>query len=105
MEQTWKDIYNRKLITAAQAAAMVQNGDSFCAVTREPKTILRELGKRKDLKNVTYYCSQTNFLGELMGLQNEVKVLLSFMDGTGNSWKTAAPNLSPVIFQDMENCP
>ena len=81
MEQTWKDIYNRKLITAAQAAAMVQNGDSFCAVTREPKTILRELGKRKDLKNVTYYCSQTNFLGELMGLQNEVKVLLSFMDG------------------------
>ena len=71
MEQTWKDIYNRKLITAAQAAAMVQNGDSFCAVTREPKTILRELGKRKDLKNVTYYCSQTNFLGELMGLQNE----------------------------------
>ena len=49
MEQTWKDIYNRKLITAAQAAAMVQNGDSFCAVTREPKTILRELGKRKDL--------------------------------------------------------
>lgn len=86
MCQTWKDQYNEKLITAAQAAAMVRSGDSFCAVTREPKTILRELGKRKDLKNVTYFCSQTNFLGELEGLGDEVRVFLSFMDGMNREY-------------------
>lgn len=80
MSHTWKEIYHKKLITAAQAASMVRSGDSFCAVTREPKTILRELGKRKDLKNVTYYCSQTNFLGELTSQGSEIRVLLSFMD-------------------------
>ena len=47
MEQTWKDIYNRKLITAGTGGGYGANGDSFCAVTREPKTILRELGKEK----------------------------------------------------------
>lgn len=76
----WHDIYQKKLITASQAAAMVRSGDSFCAVTREPKTILREIGKRTDLKNVTYYCSQTNFLGELTGLGKEIHIYLSFMD-------------------------
>lgn len=82
MGQTWKDLYETKKISAARAAAMVQSGDSLCAVTREPKTILREIGRRKDLKNVTYYCSQTNFLGELTEPESGVNVFLSFMDDT-----------------------
>lgn len=86
MDIRWKEQYSEKLITVAQAAAMVQSGDSFCAVTREPKTILRELGKRTDLKQVTYYCSQTNFLGELMGLGDELRVFLSFMDGVNREF-------------------
>lgn len=80
MDRRCEELYRKKVITAAQAASMVRNGDVVCAVTREPKTILRELGKRTELIGITYYCSQTNFLGELAGLGDQVKIVLSFMD-------------------------
>lgn len=86
MEKFWKKQYEEKKITATRAAQMIQSGDAFCAVTREPKTILREIGKRTDLKNVTYFCSETNFLGELTGLGENVRILLSFMDDQNRSF-------------------
>ena len=54
MERLWKVQYSDRLITASRAAAMIQNGDSFCCGAREPAGILSELGKRKDLTDAVY---------------------------------------------------
>ncbi|MCB6610610.1 acetyl-CoA hydrolase/transferase C-terminal domain-containing protein [[Clostridium] symbiosum] len=86
MSEFWKEIYKQKLITAAQAAGMLRNGDRVCSITREPKTILCEIGKRKELKDITYFCSQTNFLGELEDLGKDIHIYLSFMDGVNREY-------------------
>ena len=76
----WREEFKDKIITAAEAAAMVRSGDTIVAATREPKTILREIGKRTDLEDLTYFCTQANFQGELDPLGDRVKTVLSFMD-------------------------
>lgn len=99
MEKAWERLYLEKKITAAQAAGMVKSGDSICAVTREPKTILRELGKRKDIHGIIYYCSQSNFLGELSGLGGRAQIFLSFMDDTNRSFaESGAAQFIPCNF-------
>lgn len=86
MKQLWKETFESKLITAKETAAMLQSGDSFCGGTREAKTIMTEIGKRKDLKNVTYYSSEANFIGVMEELGGEMHTFISFMDGVNREY-------------------
>lgn len=58
MIHNWQETYKEKLITAKQAADLVQNNDVICGNAREAQAILYELGKRTDIENITYYSSE-----------------------------------------------
>ena len=80
MSGLWKEEYKNRLISAAKAATMLQSGDSICGGTREAKTILSEVGKRTELKGIKYYSSQSNFLGQMEALGDNIRPFVSFMD-------------------------
>jgi len=54
----WEKIYQEKLCTAEQAAAVIQSGDWFFCGSREAVTILKAIWARTDLHDLHYYCGQ-----------------------------------------------
>lgn len=86
MERLWKVQYADRLITASRAAAMIQNGDSFCCGAREPAGILSELGKRKDLTDAVYYAPEEDFPQLLPNMGRGLTVYTSFMDGINREY-------------------
>lgn len=82
MSRLWEKEYQKKLISAIQAAEMIGDGDSFCSGAREPKTILKEIGNRSDLKNAVYYAPEEDFPQLLKQMGRGLTVYTSFMDST-----------------------
>jgi len=78
MDKKWEELYREKLISAKDAAALVNSGDAICGNAREAKAILRELGKRTDIENVTYYSSEGG-LGMVDSLGERVHHYESFI--------------------------
>ena len=86
MERLWKEQYTDKLISAAQAASMIQSGDSFCCGAREPVGILTEIGKREDLADAVYYAPEEDFPHLLPNMGKGLTVYTSFMDGVNREF-------------------
>lgn len=86
MGRLWEEEYQKRLISASEAADMVKNGDGFCSGAREPKSILREIGKRTDLSNVSYYAPEANFPELLKQMGEGLTVYTSFMDGINTEY-------------------
>lgn len=86
MERLWKEQYADKLISAHEAAAMIQDGDSFCCGAREPVGILTELGKRSDLTGANYYAPEEDFPHLLENMGKGLNVYTSFMDSVNRDY-------------------
>lgn len=86
MNELWKTNYAEKIITAQQAAAMIQNGDHFCCGAREPVGILAEIGKRAELKDCVYYAPEEDFPELLLNMGDGLTVYTSFMDGINREY-------------------
>lgn len=86
MKGLWKEQYEKKLISAQQAAAMIENGDNFCCGAREPVGILTEIGKREDLRDCIYYAPEEDFPQLLLNMGKGLTVYTSFMDGINREY-------------------
>lgn len=76
----WKEDFLRKLITAQQAADMIQSGDRIMTGNRDCRAILRKLVKRTDLRNVYYYEPICNFMPDTEAVGRGFRPATSFLN-------------------------
>ncbi len=58
----WQEEFQKKSVTAGQAAGMIQSGDRIMTGNRDCRAVLRKVVDREDLENVYYYAPIVNFM-------------------------------------------
>lgn len=76
----WQEEYERKTVTAKQAAEMIQNGDRIMTGNRDCRALLREVIARNDLENVYYYAPTINFMLDSENVGARFRPATSFLN-------------------------
>ena len=80
----WKEEWNRKSMTAQQAAELIKNGDRIMTGNRDCRAVLRKLASRPDLKDVLYYAPIINFVPDTENVGRGFRPITSFLNSSSH---------------------
>ncbi len=77
---TWQEEFQRKTVTAQQAAQLIHSGDRIMTGNRECRSILHKLLERTDLRDVYYYAPIINYMPDAETVGRGVRPATSFLN-------------------------
>lgn len=81
----WQEEYQKKQITARQAAGMIHSGDRIMTGNRECRAVLREIVARQDLEGVYYYAPIINFMLDSKTVGEGFRPATSFLNESSHA--------------------
>ena len=81
---TWQEEFQRKTVTAQQAAQLIHSGDRIMTGNRDCRAILKKLTERTDLHDVYYYEPIVNFMPDTEAVGNGFRPATSFLNDSSS---------------------
>ena len=76
----WQEEFQRKTVTAQQAAQLIHSGDRIMTGNRECRAILHKLLERTDLRDVYYYAPIINYMPDTEMVGKGFRPATSFLN-------------------------
>ena len=80
----WKEEFEKKSITAQQAADLIKSGDRIMTGNRDCRAVLRRMAARTDLENVLYYAPIINFVPDAETIGGGIRPVTSFLNSSSH---------------------
>ena len=80
----WKEEFEKKSITAQQAAGLIKSGDRIMTGNRDCRAVLRRVAARTDLENVLYYAPIINFVPDAETIGGGIRPVTSFLNSSSH---------------------